>query len=1062
MENRDKSDPPPKPSKKANARAEKGRSSSRSPGGGVPFDDALAIPRLSATVRSALQRSVGFAHEQEFSGLIGSGIMLATLVRMGADRKQDPLHAPRFLHDLIQRHVGGGFDEAVRRFLDENRREAGGVPSDPPGLISSNLWRVLQRASELRRRGGYLAARHLIVALLLFRPGVPQAASSAAALLSNAGLHRDVVLGEFLQSLATRGPEEERDAWAKLAAEHPVPPPSPGPDAPPPPRPRGPIIAGYHADTPSGRAADDCLGLDSSVSAMANLIASTQLDGTLSLGVFGNWGSGKSFFMKRLRDEIDAIAKVARGVHAPNEVPAYWSNIAQVEFNAWHYVDANLWASLMSHLLDVLRRWDPSGGLPKADSPIAQAIEKLEIAASARLDAEARQEKAEKAQRIAVAALNRAKSNYAGATEKLSRLVARSVWSFVEGRITDERQRATEALEKLELVEKGAQTSVETLYAQVRDVVSTAGRLHTIAHGMLRDGDGAKHVVYLTLGVLAAAVVIAIALVWVGVLHDAAAVVCAAIVGCATALGKAFLWVQQTANAVHKQLAPLRAARASIEQKLGEAENEKAARIAEAEKGVAMAQTRVEAAAAEVAAREQELREAERALVDAVSGRAVRQFIEQRLATGDYQKHLGLIAMIRRDFEQLGELIRAHNCSRRRLKTEMEQIRTALLRARPQLKDEDLLAMFENIGINRIVLYIDDLDRCPSSRVVEVLQAIHLLVSFPIFVVVVGVDSRWMAHSLAREYPALLVHTQGDDSARAAGSREEARALVTPADYLEKIFQIPFWVPPLRTSSAQKLIGKLTEAPAGGMPFGTDTGGGEREQAQDTGGELLEGEPAADISAPWGVDGAEGSGQGAGRSGPAGLRRDREKEEEETQKKQKQKQKQEQEQEHEDETSPPPSMRPDLLRVAEGERISMQSLAALIGRSPRATKRFVNSYRLLKVALVMQEPGRFTRDSEAVGHLSGPMFLLAVVVGLPTLAGELMGMLPANPDVGVVDQLEALARWAGDDPQHAFAVQRIREFTSSADAARWRTLRGTDLRPWVTRVGQFSFEDMHA
>ncbi len=40
--------------------------------------------------------------------------------------------------------------------------------------------------------------------------------------------------------------------------------------------------------------------------------------------------------------------------------------------------------------------------------------------------------------------------------------------------------------------------------------------------------------------------------------------------------------------------------------------------------------------------------------------------------------------------------------------------------------------------IDRIVLYIDDLDRCPEVKVVEVLQAVHLLLAYPLFVVVVG------------------------------------------------------------------------------------------------------------------------------------------------------------------------------------------------------------------------------------------------------------------------------------------------------------------------------------
>ena len=43
--------------------------------------------------------------------------------------------------------------------------------------------------------------------------------------------------------------------------------------------------------------------------------------------------------------------------------------------------------------------------------------------------------------------------------------------------------------------------------------------------------------------------------------------------------------------------------------------------------------------------------------------------------------------------------------------------------------------------LSRIILYIDDLDRCDPERVIDVLQAVHLLLAFPLFVVVVAVDS---------------------------------------------------------------------------------------------------------------------------------------------------------------------------------------------------------------------------------------------------------------------------------------------------------------------------------
>ncbi|MGO6899802.1 P-loop NTPase fold protein [Rhizobium ruizarguesonis] len=114
-------------------------------------------------------------------------------------------------------------------------------------------------------------------------------------------------------------------------------------------------------------------------------------------------------------------------------------------------------------------------------------------------------------------------------------------------------------------------------------------------------------------------------------------------------------------------------------------------------------------------------------------------------------------------------------------------------------------------GFDRIILYIDDLDRCPPEQVVNVLQAVQLLLSFPLFVVVVAVDSRWVIRSLEDHY-AKLLEAEGRDGDAA-----------TASDYLEKIFQIPYWVRPMTPISSVALLssmttgaispGSLTEAP---------------------------------------------------------------------------------------------------------------------------------------------------------------------------------------------------------------------------------------------------------
>ena len=43
--------------------------------------------------------------------------------------------------------------------------------------------------------------------------------------------------------------------------------------------------------------------------------------------------------------------------------------------------------------------------------------------------------------------------------------------------------------------------------------------------------------------------------------------------------------------------------------------------------------------------------------------------------------------------------------------------------------------------------------------VVQVLQAVHLLLSFPLFTVVVAVDARWISRALREQFPKRLAET---------------------------------------------------------------------------------------------------------------------------------------------------------------------------------------------------------------------------------------------------------------------------------------------------------------
>ena len=78
----------------------------------------------------------------------------------------------------------------------------------------------------------------------------------------------------------------------------------------------------------------------------------------------------------------------------------------------------------------------------------------------------------------------------------------------------------------------------------------------------------------------------------------------------------------------------------------------------------------------------------------------------------------------------------------------------------------------------RILVMIDDLDRCEPEKAVEVLQAVNQLLDFDAFVVCLGIDARVITAAVEAHYDQLL------GEAGASGY-----------EYLDKIVQIPFRIP---------------------------------------------------------------------------------------------------------------------------------------------------------------------------------------------------------------------------------------------------------------------------
>ena len=103
--------------------------------------------------------------------------------------------------------------------------------------------------------------------------------------------------------------------------------------------------------------------------------------------------------------------------------------------------------------------------------------------------------------------------------------------------------------------------------------------------------------------------------------------------------------------------------------------------------------------------------------------------------------------------------------------------------------DSDFRELLENVGIERIVVFIDDLDRCSSEKVIETFETIKLFLNTPECTFVIGADSAKIEQAVGE------IYNVAEDSRR--------------KDYLEKIVQVPFSIPEQKLQDIACYVGML-------------------------------------------------------------------------------------------------------------------------------------------------------------------------------------------------------------------------------------------------------------
>ncbi|MBE7496855.1 MAG: hypothetical protein HS117_18085 [Verrucomicrobiaceae bacterium] len=506
----------------------------------------------------------------------------------------------------------------------------------------------------------------------------------------------------------------------------------------------------------------DALGNAEHARHLAQLITARETPLPLSLGLFGDWGTGKSYFMRLLHQEIDSLS--ANKAH-----DEFCRKVVQIHFNAWHYLDTNLWANLVCEIFDNLfqaltdREDTPNEKVERLKKKLADESALAAEAKKALDDAKKARETAEEELKQAAKKREEQEKSVAAFIDDLSKVAT-------DAGLSEQLKKLADAFGLTRLSQ--SYTELETRALEAR---SLAGRFRNLALTLLSP-DGRWQRLVLLFVALAVPVVLAAVVPWILNMEGGLAGFTRNVTAAVSLLGAMAAWLSAQTKRGTDLLNTLEATYESVKKSRekvlsGKEPAEQQAKLDAHIRKEAEAQQALHDAEAKVRAIESELREL-------APGRRLLKFLEQRSGANDYRQHLGLVSLVRRDFKQL----------------------SSLLQEGAEFKDGD------SPMLDRIVLYIDDLDRCKSSRVIEVLEAVHLLLSFPIFAVVVAVDPRWLRKSLLEHYPKLLASGRS----RNGGKTEEGRdQLASPLDYLEKIFQVPFQLQPIERDGFDRLVDEL-------------------------------------------------------------------------------------------------------------------------------------------------------------------------------------------------------------------------------------------------------------
>jgi hypothetical protein len=741
-------------------------------------------------------------------------------------------------------------------------------------------------------------------------------------------------------------------------------------------------LPGFASDrVEAGTVNGDPLDLLSDVRAFARLICLEEAQPPLSIGLFGGWGAGKSTFMQLLEREIDGLTgKTRRAAKAPSTPaseaagqtgPYFIRNVVQVRFNAWQFADANLWASLTAEFFDQLR----AGGFARSGRAIhTRLVERVNAHVHTLTSEAATTREALASSEAALRSAQKVRDKAVADAESASGQAFRQTVVDAVTRSLDAHKNDLEEMGRLTHQDDPAK-DIEAFLQLAKQLQSSRGQLHALFDFIRRRGWRA------TLAVAGVtAVGLGLWLMWpkdvaTGAFRFDAFNVFACLAGVAAFLRSVLPGVRMIGSLIDSTASFAASLDGQLEQEITK---------------VAQAEETLQRAAKEAEARRAAAERASKALaryIDPSSSvanppRLLRYMLEDDPDTRALEKEIGLISRVRRLFQAVDEIVLEE-------KQKDEHSPNAEERRDPDVPD-------------RIVIYIDDLDRCTPAQVYAVLQAIHLLLAFRLFVVVVGVDVGWIQEALAHE----LRPTVKDSLSNRADTEIDERKLAIR--YLQKIFQLPFWLRPLSYVGSdggsyaryiRALLARNLEAERPG-PLGSGASAGSRGQG-DTAEPVLE-------SAANGSDAGDAEGRVADDSGLG------------------------------------EALATVRLIRAEVDFLASDTIAKLAGGEPRSVKRLVNIYRLVRSRVVDVDRTSFLGEQGRPPEYPIAAILIAVETGQSLEVADAFYDKLTNSTATTVDT-------SGVDAKIVSALEHARQLRGGVQVNR------KDYERWARTARRYSF-----